>query len=58
MINSPSNPTGSCYSVNELKDLGEILDEFPHVGFISDDIYEKIVYDNFKFSTLACNFQA
>ena len=53
VINSPSNPTGSCYSVNELNDLGEILAEFPHVGIISDDIYEKIVYDNFKFSTLA-----
>ena len=53
VINSPSNPTGSCYSVNELNDIGEILDEFPHVGIISDDIYEKIVYDNFKFSTLA-----
>ena len=53
IINSPSNPTGSCYSVDELKNIGKILDEFPHVGFISDDIYEKIVYDDFKFSTLA-----
>ena len=53
IINSPSNPTGSCYSVDELKEIGKILDEFPHVGFISDDIYEKIVYDDFKFSTLA-----
>ena len=53
IINSPSNPTGSCYSIDELKDIGNILDEFPHVGVISDDIYEKIIYDNFNFTTLA-----
>ena len=53
IINSPSNPTGSCYSIDELKDIGKILDEFPHVGVISDDIYEKIIYDNFNFTTLA-----
>ncbi len=53
IINSPSNPTGSVYSMDELKEIGKILDEHPHVGIISDDIYEKIVYDNFQFSTLA-----
>ena len=53
IINSPSNPTGSCYSIDELKNIIKILDEYPHVGFISDDIYEKIVYDDFQFSTLA-----
>jgi len=53
IINSPSNPTGSVYSIDELKEIGKILDEHPHVGIISDDIYEKIVYDNFQFSTLA-----
>ena len=31
----------------------KILDEYPHVGVISDDIYEKILYDDFQFSTLA-----
>ena len=53
IINSPSNPTGSVYSMDELKEIGKILDEHPHIGIISDDIYEKIVYDNFQFSTLA-----
>ena len=53
VINSPSNPTGTCYSTAELNEIGKILEEYPKVGFISDDIYEKIVYDNFKFTTLA-----
>ena len=53
VINSPSNPTGTCYSTAELIEIGKILEEYPKVGFISDDIYEKIVYDNFKFTTLA-----
>ena len=56
VINSPSNPTGSCYSINELKEIGKLLDEHPHIGIISDDIYEKIVYDNFQFSTIASIF--
>ena len=56
IINSPSNPTGSCYSTNELIEIGKVLDEYPHVGIISDDIYEKIIYDNFEFSTLATVF--
>ena len=49
IINSPSNPTGSCYSIDELKNIVKILDEYPHVGVISDDIYEKILYDDFNF---------
>ena len=53
IINSPSNPTGSCYSIDELKNIVKILDQYPHVGVISDDIYEKILYDDFQFSTLA-----
>ena len=53
VINSPSNPTGTCYSTAELNEIANILEEYPKVGIISDDIYEKIVYDNFKFTTLA-----
>ncbi len=56
IINSPSNPTGSCYSDDELQDIGKILDDFPNLGIISDDIYEKIIYDNFKFTTIASLF--
>ena len=56
VINSPSNPTGSCYSINELREIGKLLDEHPHIGIISDDIYEKIVYDDCQFSTIASIF--
>jgi aspartate aminotransferase len=53
MLNSPSNPTGSLYSEQELKDLAEVLLKYPHVLIMSDDIYEKIIYDNLEFFTLA-----
>ena len=53
MLNSPSNPTGSLYSKQELIALGEILKKHEQVYVLSDDIYEKIVYDNHKFHTFA-----
>ncbi|MCX7982429.1 MAG: pyridoxal phosphate-dependent aminotransferase [Syntrophales bacterium] len=52
IINSPSNPTGSVYSREELKGLAEILVKSDLV-VISDDIYEKILYDGLKFSSIA-----
>ena len=53
MLNSPSNPTGSLYSKQELIALGEILKKHEQVYVLSDDIYEKIVYDDHKFLTFA-----
>ena len=53
MLNSPSNPTGAVYSYNELKELAEILLKYPQVFILSDDIYEKILYDNIDFYTIA-----
>ena len=53
MLNSPSNPTGSLYSKQELIALGEILKKNEQVYVLSDDIYEKIVYDDHKFHTFA-----
>ena len=52
MLNSPSNPTGAVYSKSELKELAEVLLKYPHVLIMSDDIYEKIIYDNLEFGTL------
>ena len=46
IINSPSNPTGTVYSKQELIDIGEVLKKYEHVGVITDDIYEKIIYDD------------
>ena len=53
MLNSPSNPTGAVYSLNELKALSEVLLKYPNVLVLTDDIYEKIIYDDGVFSTIA-----
>ena len=53
LINSPSNPTGAAYTREELAALGEVLKKHAHVWVLTDDIYEHLVYDNFKFSTIA-----
>ena len=53
IINSPSNPTGSCYTKNEIEELSKILIKNKNVYILSDDIYEHITYDDFKFFTIA-----
>jgi aspartate aminotransferase len=53
MINSPSNPTGAVYTREELEALGQVLIKNPRVYILTDDIYEKIIYDNNTFHTLA-----
>ena len=52
-LNSPSNPTGAVYTKEELIDLGKVLQKHPHVYILTDDIYEKIIYDENKFYTIA-----
>ena len=53
IFNSPSNPTGAGYSRKELKALTDVLLRHPHVWIMSDDMYEHLSYDNFKFCTPA-----
>ena len=53
IINSPSNPTGSCYTKEEIEDLSKILIKNKKVFILSDDIYEHITYDGFNFFTIA-----
>jgi len=53
MLNSPSNPTGSAYSGDDLKALAEILRRHPDILILSDDIYEHLIYGGFQFATLA-----
>ncbi len=53
IINSPGNPTGAAYTREELQALGEVLKKHPQVHILTDDIYEHLTYDNFKFSTIA-----
>ncbi len=52
ILNSPSNPTGAAYSPDEMKALTDVLMRHPHVWVMADDIYEKITYNNFVFSTV------
>jgi aspartate aminotransferase len=51
IINSPSNPTGVTYCQNELKEIAQVCLE-NKILIISDEIYEKLVYDNFKFTSI------
>ncbi|MGB1360668.1 MAG: pyridoxal phosphate-dependent aminotransferase [Alphaproteobacteria bacterium] len=53
VLNSPSNPTGAGYTEDELKELGEVLKKHPQVYIMTDDMYEFLVYDDFKFKTIA-----
>ena len=52
VLNSPSNPTGGAYTKGELEKIAEIA---LSQGFfvISDEIYEKIIYDGFEFTSIA-----
>lgn len=53
LLNSPSNPTGSAYSISELRPILEVLKRHPHVWLIADDIYEHLIYDGRAFVTAA-----
>jgi len=55
ILNSPSNPTGAGYTKKEIENLAKVLIKNKKVHILSDDIYEHIKYDNFKFYTIAQN---
>ena len=53
IFNSPSNPTGAAYTKAELKTITDVLVRHPQVWVMTDDMYEHLVYDDFKFATPA-----
>ena len=53
ILNSPSNPTGACYSKAELESIAEVVRKHENLYVMTDDIYEYIVYDDFDFFTFA-----
>ncbi|MBI3316817.1 MAG: pyridoxal phosphate-dependent aminotransferase [Candidatus Omnitrophica bacterium] len=53
LLNSPSNPTGAVYSKEELLGLVKILKNFPRLIVISDEIYEKLIFDHQKHYSIA-----
>lgn len=52
MLNSPSNPTGGVYSADHLASLAEVLRRHPHVAILSDDIYEHLMFDGHRFTSI------
>jgi aspartate aminotransferase len=52
VLNSPSNPTGAAYSKAELEALAHVIVK-KDITVLSDEIYEKLVYDDFKFVAMA-----
>ena len=53
ILNSPSNPTGACYSEKDIKAIAAVLEKHNHIYILSDDIYEHVTYEGFKFFTIA-----
>jgi aspartate aminotransferase len=51
ILNSPSNPTGAAYTFNELKAIGDVLTRHPNVWVMTDDMYEHLVFDDFRFTS-------
>jgi aspartate aminotransferase len=53
ILNSPSNPSGAAYTKAEMRAICDVLVKHPHVWVLTDDMYEKLIYDDFVFSTPA-----
>ena len=53
ILNSPSNPTGSGYTWDDMKKITDVLIRHPNIWVMTDDMYEHLVYDDFKFCTPA-----
>jgi aspartate aminotransferase len=53
ILNSPSNPTGAAYTAKDLRAIADVLLKHPNVWILTDDMYEHLVYDDFKFATIA-----
>ena len=52
ILNSPSNPTGTCYSPEELGIIADVLLEYPEILVASDDIYEHILWGQKSFTSI------
>jgi aspartate aminotransferase len=53
IFNSPSNPSGAAYTLDDMKALTDVLTKNEHVWVLTDDMYEHLVYDEFTFVTPA-----
>ena len=58
-MNSPHNPTGKCFSRDELEQISEVLKEFPDVVVLSDEVYDFLTFDgkpHIPFATIGDNW--
>jgi len=53
ILNSPSNPSGAAYTEADLRELAEVLLKHDHVWIMTDDMYEHVIYDDFRYTTIA-----
>ena len=53
ILNSPSNPSGAGYDADQMRALTDVLLQHPDIWILSDDIYEHLVFDGFRFVTPA-----
>ena len=53
ILNSPSNPSGAAYSAQHLRELADVLLRHPQVHILTDDMYEHLVFGDFRFATIA-----
>lgn len=52
VLNSPSNPSGVAYTLDELKALGDVLAKYPNIMIATDDMYELIWWADFEFANI------
>jgi aspartate aminotransferase len=53
ILNNPNNPTGAAASREEMRAIADVMLRHPHVWILSDDMYEKLVFDGFEYHTIA-----
>lgn len=53
LLNSPHNPTGKVFTVDELTQLANLVKQHPNVVVVSDEVYEHMIYDGYKHTSIA-----
>lgn len=60
MINSPHNPTGKCFSLEEYEQISSILEDYPNCIVLSDEVYDKLTYggvEHIPFASIGDNWK-
>lgn len=60
ILNSPHNPTGKCFTRAEMEEISKILEDFPNVIVMSDEVYDFLTFDgneHVHFATIGNNYE-